>query len=110
MIKYELVEINSNFTALGPSLRYGDGTQGYCKRNLGYICTLINRCRALLQRFRHLVISKTAPLFVAQLIKCFGVWKVKVYIINIFSLCDTTKIIFLHSKFGNGDNLYRFIS
>lgn len=73
----EPVEINGNLTASVPSLRYGDGTQGYCKRNLGYTCTLINRCRAPLQRLPHLVVSETAPVHVAQLIKCFGVWKVK---------------------------------
>lgn len=54
--------------------------KGIVKRNLGYTCTLINRCRALLQRLLHLVISETAPVYVAQLIKCFGVWKVKVCI------------------------------
>lgn len=53
--------------------------EGIVKRNLGYTRTLINRCSALLQRLLHLVISETAAVY-AKLIKCFGVWKVKVCI------------------------------
>lgn len=54
--------------------------EGIVKQNLGYTCTLINRCRTALQKLLHLVLSENVLVYVAQLIKCFGAWEAKVCI------------------------------
>lgn len=53
--------------------------KGIVKLNLGYTRTLIKRCRTPLKKL-HLVLSENVLVYVALLIKCFGIWEEKVFI------------------------------